>query len=112
LLNRLADHNSCDFSRLTNEELDQFADLYQKVLATPTESKLSVTPDNESKTKHGLPRRIEMLSILSRYEASLIAGRNKALNLLYGVKAARAAAEDDARTIWASPADGRLLKPQ
>ena len=59
-----------------------------------------------------VPRRVEMLSILSRIEASLLAGRSRTLSLLLGLKAARAAAEADARTVRASPANGRLPPPQ
>jgi hypothetical protein len=113
LLNRVT-IRSGDLSRLTDEELDQFVKIYRKAIVNPEERQLSVAVDDEgldSKTER-LPRRVEMLSILSRYEASLIAGRHKALNLLYGLKAARAAAEDDARTVWTSPANGRFPKPQ
>ena len=82
-----------------------------KLMVPPEERQLSVAVDDEGSDGR-VPRRIEILSILSRYEASLISGRNKALHLLYGLKAASAAAEDDARTVWASPANGRLPKPQ
>ena len=109
LLNRLT---SNDFSRLNDEELVQLQNIVQKLLATPQERKLSVAVDDEGADHHRLPRCVEMLTILSRYEASLIAGRSRAINLLYALKAARAAAKDHSRSAWASPANGRLPKPQ
>lgn len=46
-----------------------------------------------------LPRRAEMLTILSRYEAGLMNAVTRTLTLLRSLQAARAAAEDDARTV-------------
>ena len=103
--------NTNDLTRLNHEELDQLEKICVKLMVPPEERQLSVAVDDEGSDGR-VPRRIEILSILSRYEASLISGRNKALHLLYGLKAASAAAEDDARTVWASPANGRLPKPQ
>ena len=114
LLNRVTIHNFTDLSRLTDEEVDQLVNITGKLLVSPQEPKLSIAVDDEGRggKPERLPRRVEMLSILSRYEASLIAGRNRTLSLLLGLKAARAAAEDDARTVRASPANGRLSPPQ
>ena len=113
LLNRVT-IGSNDLSRLTDEELDQYENIARKLLATPQERKLSLAGDDEGldgKTGR-LPRRIETLSILSRIEASLLAGRSRTLSLLLGLKAARATAEADALTVRASPANGRLPPPQ
>ena len=113
LLNRLT-IRSDDLSHLNDEELDQFETICRKLIVNPQERKLSVAVDDEGSDgkPERVPRRVEMLSILSRIEASLMAGRSRTLSLLLGLKAARAAAEDDARTVWASPANGRLPKPQ
>ena len=113
LLNRIT-MGSNDLSRLTDEELHHLDNICRKFIGPLEERKLSVAVDEEGldDVKERVPRRVEMLSILSRYEASLIAGRSKAINLLHGLKAARAAAENDARTIEASPANLRLFKPQ
>ena len=83
-------------------------------MVIPQEQKLSVAVDDEGSDgkPERVPRRVEMLSILSRIEASLLAGRSRTLSLLLGLKAARAAAEADARTVRASPANGRLPPPQ
>ena len=80
----------------------------------PARRRLSVAVDDEGSDgkPERMPRRIETLSILSRIEASLLAGRSRTLSLLLGLKAARAAAEADARTVRASPANGRLPPPQ
>ena len=110
LLNRIT-MRSNDLWNLNPEELEQLETLCRKSIVNAEERKLSVAVDEEGSDGR-MPRRIEMLSILSRYEASLIAGRNKDLHLIYGLKAARAATDDDARTVWASPANGRLPKPQ
>ena len=114
LLNRVTIKNSNDFSRLTDEELDQALNISRKLMVIPQEQKLSVAVDDEGSDgkPERLPRRVEMLSILSRIEASLLAGRSRTLSLLLGLKAARAAAEADARTVRASPANGRLPPPQ
>ena len=114
LLNRVTINNSNDLSRLTDEELDQFLNIFRKLMVIPQERKLSVAVDEEGSDgkPERVPRRIEMLSILSRIEASLLAGRSRTLSLLLGLKAARAAAEADARTVRASPANGRLPPPQ
>ncbi|MGB8639718.1 MAG: hypothetical protein WCD30_16525, partial [Pseudolabrys sp.] len=114
LLNRVTIKNSNDFSRLTDEELDQAVNISRKLLVIPQEQKLSVAVDDEGSDgkPERVPRRVEMLSILSRIEASLLAGRSRTLSLLLGLKAARAAAEADARTVRASPANGRLPPPQ
>ena len=113
LLNRLTIRDD-DWGRLNEEELNQLEALCRKAIVNAQEQKLSVAVDDEGSDgkPERVPRRIETLSILSRYEASLIAGRNKDLHLIYGLKAARAATDDDARTVWASPANGRLPKPQ
>ena len=114
LLNRVTIKNSNDFSRLTDEELDQALNISRKLMVIPQEQKLSVAVDDEGSDgkPERLPRRVEILSILSRIEASLLAGRSRTLSLLLGLKAARAAAEADARTVRASPANGRLPPPQ
>jgi hypothetical protein len=114
LLNRVTMNNSNDLSRLTDEELDQLLNISRKLIVNPQERKLSVAIDDEGSDgkPERVPRRIEMLSILSRIEASLLAGRSRTLSLLLGLKAARAAAEADARTVRASPANGRLPPPQ
>jgi hypothetical protein len=113
LLNRLT-FRSDDLRNLNEEELNQLEILCRKLIVNPQERKLSVAVDDEGSDDkpERVPRRIETLSILSRIEASLLAGRSRTLSLLLGLKAARAAAEDDARTVWASPANGRLPKPQ
>ena len=113
LLNRLT-IRSDDLWNLNEEELDQFENLYRKLIVNPQERKLSVAVDDEGSDgkPERVPRRVEMLSILSRIEASLLAGRSRTLSLLLGLKAARAAAEADARTVRASPANGRLPPPQ
>jgi hypothetical protein len=113
LLNRLT-FRSDDLVNLNDEELNQFEILYRKLLVNPQERKLSVAVDDEGSDgkPERLPRRVEMLSILSRIEAGLLAGRSRTLSLLLGLKAARAAAEADARTVRASPANGRLPPPQ
>ena len=114
LLNRVTINNSNDLSRLTDEEVDQLRNIFGKLMAIPQEQKLSVAVDEEGSDgkPERVPRRIEMLSILSRIEASLLAGRSRTLSLLLGLKAARAAAEADAQTVRASPANGRLPPPQ
>ena len=114
LLNRVTINNSNDLSRLTDEELDQLLNISRKLMVIPQEQKLSVAVDEEGSDgkPERVPRRVEMLSILSRIEASLLAGRSRTLSLLLGLKAARAAAEADARTVRASPANGRLPPPQ
>jgi hypothetical protein len=113
LLNRLTIQNN-DMTRLNEEELEQLEKLCQKLIATPGEWRLPIAVDDEglNGAKQRVPRRVEILSILSRYEASLIAGRTKAINLLYGLKASTAAVQDDARNVWASPANGRIPKSQ
>ena len=113
LLNRLTIRSN-DLWNLNEEELDQFETLYRKLIVNPQERKLSVAVDEEGSDgkPERVPRRVEMLSILSRIEASLLAGRSRTLSLLLGLKAARAAAEADARTVRASPANGRLPPPQ
>ena len=113
LLNRLTIRPD-DLWNLNEEELDQFENLYRKLIVNPQERKLSVAVDDEGSDgkPERMPRRIETLSILSRIEASLLAGRSRTLSLLLGLKAARAAAEADARTVRASPANGRLPPPQ
>jgi hypothetical protein len=113
LLNRLT-FRSDDLLKLNDEELNQFELLYRKVIVNPQERRLSVAVDDEGSDgkPERLPRRIETLSILSRIEASLLAGRSRTLSLLLAIKAARAATEADARTLRASPANGRLPPPQ
>ena len=113
LLNRLTIRPD-DLWNLNEEELDQFETLYRKLIVNPQERRLSVAVDDEGSDgkPERMPRRIETLSILSRIEASLLAGRSRTLSLLLGLKAARAAAEADARTVRASPANGRLPPPQ
>ena len=113
LLNRLTIRSN-DLWNLNEEELDQFETIYRKLIVNPQERKLSVAVDDEGSDgkPERMPRRIETLSILSRIEASLLAGRSRTLSLLLGLKAARAAAEADARTVRASPANGRLPPPQ
>jgi hypothetical protein len=110
LLNRIT-MRSNDLWNLNPEELDQLETLCRKSIVNAEERKLSVAVDEEGSDGR-VPRRIEMLSILSRIEASLLAGRSRTLSLLLGLKAARAAAEADARTVRASPANGRLPPPQ
>ena len=113
LLNRLTIRPD-DLWNLNEEELDQFETLYRKLIVNPQERRLSVAVDDEGSDgkPERMPRRIETLSILSRIEASLLAGRSRTLSLLLGLKAARAAAEADARTVRASSANGRLPPPQ
>ena len=113
LLNRLT-IRSDDLWNLNEEELDQFETLDRKLIVNPQERRLSVAVDDEGSDgkPERMPRRIETLSILSRIEASLLAGRSRTLSLLLGLKAARAAAEADARTVRASSANGRLPPPQ
>jgi hypothetical protein len=113
LLNRVT-LRSDDLRNLNDEELNQLETICRKLIVNPQERKLSVAVDDEGSDgkPERVPRRIEMLSILSRIEASLLAGRSRTLSLLLGLKAARAAAEADARTVRASPANGRLPPPQ
>ena len=113
LLNRLTIHSD-DWSNLNEEELNHLETLCRKAIVNRQERQLSVAVDEKGSDgkPEQVPRRVEMLSILSRIEASLIADRSRTLSLLLGLKATRAAAEDDARTVWASPANGRLPKPQ
>ena len=73
-------------------------------------TKHSMAPNEKHR---GIPlRRVEMLSILSRHEASLRVAVSRTLNLLHGLKAARPAAEEDALTVYAAPANGGLPAPQ
>ena len=67
LLNRLT-IRSDDLWNLNEEELDQFETLCRKLIVNPQERKLSVAVDDEGSDgkPERMPRRIEMLSILSR----------------------------------------------
>lgn len=112
LLNRLT-IRSDDLRNLNDEEIDQIVTLWRKLIVNPQERQLSVAVDDVGSDgkPEPVPGRVEMLSILSRIEASLLAGRSRTLSLLLGLKAARAA-EADARTVRASSANGRLPPPQ
>lgn len=105
LLNRVTKREfGANLSRLTKEELEQLEKIYRK-FQPHAERRLSLTDEDDEKTE-GIPRRIEMLAILSRYEAGLIAGRNKALNLFYAIKQANEIAEGNVRIMMSCRTSG------
>ena len=111
LLKRLICPLSSDLSLLTDEELAQLRKINARLIELRGERKLSDLVDQQDEAgnkKEGLPTRVEMLSILARYETSLMNHITKTINLIHTLQARRLAAEEGARTVNATPSKGRL----
>ena len=89
LLNSLINQSGCfDWSRLTNEELEQAEQLFTKALQKPLEPTISSIVEHQARSEKkevGVSQRVEMLSIFSRYEAGLMNALIKTLTLLHGL---------------------------
>jgi hypothetical protein len=91
---------------LTDEELDALEKMLKRApgLKQPT---LSDLPDQQHEAGR-LPNRVEMLTILSRYDASLMNDIIKTIKLIHDLQARRLAAEEGARTVKTTPCKVRL----
>jgi hypothetical protein len=88
--------------RLTDEEFDQFEALYLKVANIGAEPNLTDLADNQGSSEGsngGQPRNVEMLTIFTRYQSNLMNDVIKTLKLLHACHAARAAANENTRTV-------------
>ena len=93
-----------DFKALTNAELDQLVTLYKKAGCYPEERPPSYGESDPIKDSE----KSEMLSKLSRYETGLRNAVTRTLNLLHALRVSRAAVEEEARTVDATPPKGKL----
>jgi hypothetical protein len=110
LLKGLISQSQCyDWSCLTDEELEQVGQLFAKALKKPIEPTISSLVDYQVSTENeSVPKRVEMLSIFSRYEAGLMNALMKTLTLLHSLRAARAAGEAGAKTMDGSITTGLM----
>ena len=91
---------------LTTEELELLEKICARALGLEKPT-LSDLPDQQHEDGR-LPKRVEMLTILSRHDTRLMNDIIKTINLIHVLQARRIAAEEGARTVNATPSKGRL----
>ena len=93
---------SYNLANLSSDELEQLAALLRKagvVNVPPPRLEEVKGQDGGEKQMDKLPRRAEMLIILSRYEMGLMNAVTRTFSLLHGLRTARMVTEEDARTV-------------